>query len=383
MHITVELIDGRNAAVLWGPTSYDRSEADLQVTADAIAGAIVQDAVRLKLSPENRTKLALHTTNDGEADRLYRLALLHLDKETKDDYLTARSLLRQAVERDGKFALAYLALAFTYSSMAIDGYESPAEALLQNKLYANMALQLDSTIVEAHAQLGTELFWGQWKWREAEREFTIAASSPGAPVYEPYVYLLWATRRPDEALTMIRHALQENPVSLKWRLREADLLLARSRADEAERAYREVIRDNPEDQRAYLGMAQVKRKQKQFADAIGWLRRGYELAGETDPRVVDLLKHAQDERGFVEIVKREAQLELDYLRNVPSTQYVSPLDFARAYARLGDRNQTFRYVDLAFEEHSPGLAMLNVDSAWELVRDDMRFDNARKRVGLP
>jgi hypothetical protein len=62
---------------------------------------------------------------------------------------------------------------------------------------------------------------------------------------------------------------------------------------------------------------------------------------------------------------------------------VSPLDFARAHAQLGDRDLTFKYLDAAFVDRSPGLIFLNVDRAWDAVRGDPRFEAAVRRVGLP
>jgi serine/threonine-protein kinase len=383
IHVTAELIDVQTSDTLWGPASFDRNEEDLQLVEDEIANAIVRDGIRMKLDPIDRTALAHHVTQDKEADKLYRLALAHQDKETKSDYLIARDLLLKAVEKDPQFAYAQYALALTYGSMAIDGYEPPAEAIRQLKLHANKALLLDSAMQEVHAVLGGELFWSQHKWREAEQEFVSASAAPGAPVYEAYVYLLWATKRSDEALAMVRKAQEQDPVSLKWRLREGDLLLWMERLDKAEKAYSDVIRDSPEDQRAYFALARLKRVQKQFQAAIDFLAQGYHIARESNSSILDLVKKARGEEGLRKIENMEAQLELEFLQLSASTAYVSPLEFARAHARLGHRDQAFQYISEAFEEGSPGLTMLNLDPAWELVRSDPRFAEAVKRVGLP
>jgi tetratricopeptide (TPR) repeat protein len=234
-----------------------------------------------------------------------------------------------------------------------------------------------------HGQLGSELFWIQRKWQEAEQQFKIAVQAPGAPAYEPYVWLLWATKRGAEALALARKAQDEDPISLKWRLREADLLLWMGRTEEAEKAYRSVMRDSPEDHRAYLSLAQVKRAQKQFQAAINLLAQGYEVAGEKDPLTLQLLKTAQGEEGYLKIGKREAQLELEYLQTTARTEYVSPLEFARSHARLGHKDEAFRYIEEAFQEGSPGLVLLHIDPSWGLVRDDRRFAEAVKKAGLP
>ena len=65
------------------------------------------------------------------------------------------------------------------------------------------------------------------------------------------------------------------------------------------------------------------------------------------------------------------------------TKYVSPLDFARVYAQIGEKELAFKYLDAAFVDRSPGLVFLKVDRAWDGVRDDPRFAAAVKRVGLP
>jgi hypothetical protein len=71
------------------------------------------------------------------------------------------------------------------------------------------------------------------------------------------------------------------------------------------------------------------------------------------------------------------------LKEREKTRYVSPLDFARAYAQLADKELTFKHIEAAFVDRSPGLVFLKVDRAWDRVRDDPRFAAAIRQVGLP
>ena len=75
--------------------------------------------------------------------------------------------------------------------------------------------------------------------------------------------------------------------------------------------------------------------------------------------------------------------ELEALQSRAATAYVSPLDFARAHAQLGEAEQAFSYFDAAFADRAPGLVFLKVDRAWDAIRDDPRFAAAVRRVGLP
>jgi hypothetical protein len=77
------------------------------------------------------------------------------------------------------------------------------------------------------------------------------------------------------------------------------------------------------------------------------------------------------------------RLQLDELKERERTKYVSPLDFARAYAQLGNKEQAFKYLDAAFVDSSPGLVFLIVDRAWDPIRVDERFAAAIRQVGLP
>jgi hypothetical protein len=62
--------------------------------------------------------------------------------------------------------------------------------------------------------------------------------------------------------------------------------------------------------------------------------------------------------------------------------YVSPLDLARAHARLGEKERAFSYFDASFDERAAALVFLNVDRAWDDIRGDPRFGAAVRRVGL-
>ena len=70
-------------------------------------------------------------TEDPAAYDLYLRAIPLLEEGTESAYLEARELLQKALARDPNFALAYVALATTYSVMAVEGYEQPAKNLAE------------------------------------------------------------------------------------------------------------------------------------------------------------------------------------------------------------------------------------------------------------
>ena len=277
--ISAELVDVATGVQLWSG-AYDRSVADVLLAQDEITTAIVDQGIRLQLSRDERRQIVRHPTEDSVAYELYLRAEHHHIRETEEDYLSARSLLEQAIARDPKFAVAHMALAGNYAVMAVDGYARPTEAWPLVDRYAQQAIALDSALLEAHAWLAAEAFWFNWNWAVAEREWKTALRAPtgrGAPDFLlGYALERWALGRPDDALRLTRRARMLDPLSLVFRIREADLLFQTGQLKTAEDLYEKVIHDEPADARAYFGQAEVRRMQARFDDAIDFLRQGYE-----------------------------------------------------------------------------------------------------------
>ena len=74
---------------------------------------------------------------------------------------------------------------------------------------------------------------------------------------------------------------------------------------------------------------------------------------------------------------------LDALNEKAKQGYVSPAEFAVAYARLGDKDQAFAWLEKAYAERSPWLGFLKSDPDFDNLRSDPRFAELVKRIGLP
>jgi tetratricopeptide (TPR) repeat protein len=151
--------------------------------------------------------------------------------------------------------------------------------------------------------------------------------------------------------------------------------------DAAVPLYERSIRLDPTNLNAHFGLAEAKARLGRFDEAIEARRKAHQIAG--DDSLKDVLATAKGEAGYRAIERAWVLLQLEALKARQATSYTSPLDFARVHAQLGDKEQAFKYLDAAFIERSPGLVFLKVDRAWDLVRDDPRFLEAIRRVGLP
>ena len=385
LRITTELVEVATGVQLWGNT-YDRAAAQVVSVQDEIASAIVDEGIRLRVTGDQRRQLARHPTSDPEAYEAYLRADHALDKGTEEGVLQARELLGRATARDPQFALAHTLLAGTYVRLAIDGFERPADAWLSANVSNRRALALDSELPAAHAMTANIAFLFSWDWATAEREFELAMKAPSGllPTNELYAYPLerWALGHPDDALRIVRRLRQVDPLTAYLAMSEADYLFYSGQLDLAVGLYETVIREEPL-AAVLFGLAEALRAQGRFDEAIEVRRRGHQAAG--DDSLDEVLATARGADGYRQIERAWARLELQAVqeRAASATAYVSPLDFARAHAQLGETEKAFSYFEAAFVDRAPGLVFLKVDRAWDAIRGDPRFSAAIRRVGLP
>ena len=108
--VNVQLIDARNDRHIWAER-YDRTIADSIGLQGELATEIAS-ALKAKLAPEEKTRLAARPTNNAAAYELYlRAREFHLRPDfSLQNYLSAEQLYLRAIALDPNFALAHARL---------------------------------------------------------------------------------------------------------------------------------------------------------------------------------------------------------------------------------------------------------------------------------
>jgi tetratricopeptide (TPR) repeat protein len=382
LSISAELVDVVTGARLWGD-KYDRPFADLLRVQDQIASDI-SAGLRLRLTGPEKRVLNRHGTENTEAYELFLKARHSLYKDTEEGYLEAIRLFNEATQKDPKFADAYAWAWSACGHMGVDGYMQPADAFARGDERARKALALHPDPPLARFNLASRLFFYDWDWEGAEREFRELHADPAGPeAFDARVFalLLWSRGRTEEALAETEKSRRLDPGNLALTITTADYLKKAGNLEKAAALYRAVMQDEPRDPRALFGLAEVLRRQGDVTGAIATLRKAYELSGEDDG--VKALAAARTEKDYEDAQVAVARVRLVDLEALAKERYVSPLELARLDAEVGEREKAFANLEAAFVERSPGLVFLKVDSAWDRIRDDARFAALVKRVGIP
>jgi hypothetical protein len=70
------------------------------------------------------------------------------------------------------------------------------------------------------------------------------------------------------------------------------------------------------------------------------------------------------------------------LQSISSTQYVSPYGLAQIFAAMNDKEQTFKWLQIAYDDRAVWMSYLAVDPVFDSLRSDQRFQDLLRRVRL-
>ncbi|MEK6325181.1 MAG: protein kinase [Acidobacteriota bacterium] len=377
--ISVELVDVRNNKTLWGE-QYDRKLSDLLATQREMATEIAQ-RLQLKLSGEAEKGLNKRYTENNEAYQLYLKGRFHYAKRTKDDVQRGIEYFQQAIRLAPTFALAYVGIADSYNSIPFHAYLSPKEAIPQARAAAQRALEIDPTLAEAHAALATPLALSDWNWAEAEREFKRAIElNPNVAnihFYYGLIYLL-PRGRTDEAIRELERAVELEPFALIINANLAGAYMAARQNAQALEQARKTYDLEPNFIAGRVWLGQVYNATGMYDDAIALSEKSL----QSDPTHQPFLRNA----GYAYAKagrRREAEDVIRRFKDIARTQYVKSLWVATIHAALGERNKAFAELEKAFAERDWDLSRLKVDPFMDSLRDDPRFKDLVRRIGLP
>ncbi|HEV8484458.1 MAG TPA: protein kinase, partial [Blastocatellia bacterium] len=150
--IGTELVDVRDNRRLWSEQYSGKLSNILDVQGE-IARQI-SERLRLRLSGEEKKKLAKQYTENTDAYQLYMLGRQCFNKQTKEALEKSIGYYEQAIEKDPNYALAYAGLAYSYYFLGNRGFWTTKEYAQKLEWAALKALELDDTLAEGHVFLG-------------------------------------------------------------------------------------------------------------------------------------------------------------------------------------------------------------------------------------
>lgn len=377
VRITVQLIQARDQTDVW-TGSYDRELRDVLAVQDSVVRSIASE-IHIALTEEQEKRLAAPRQISPEAYEAYLKGRYYWNKRTGESMQKAEQYFEQAIDNDPTYAAAYSGLADCNSGLAWHGFKSPAEALPKAYAAARKALEINPESAEAHASLGLAMTHG-WDWTGAEAEFrrALQLDPQYANAHHWYGDYLSIRSRHGEALAEAKHALELDPLNLMvstWVGLRYYMARDYSRAIDQNRNSVEL---DPNFAAAHLLLGEDYRGAGLHSEAVNELKKAAILSGDSPlytAQVAVALAVAGRNRDALRIAHE--------LETISRKRYVSPYGLAQIYAASNKNEDTFKWLQAAYEDHAVWMGYLAVDPIFDRYRSDERFKDLLRRVGLP
>ncbi len=376
LRVIVHLMDGASGCYLWSD-GVDGEMGELfvlQQKAARLLAAQVQGEIGGDKRPARRPAENLAARN------LYLQGRYHLNQRTEESLRKAAEFFERAMLEDPQYALAHSGLADAYSLLSHYGVLAPAEVWTKTAAHAATGVMLDPNSVEAQTSLAHVKASQDWDWAGAEHQFrhAIALDPAYATAHHWYAMnCLSPSGRLQEALDEVRIAQSLDPVSA---IIARDLALIHCYRREYELALEQcdhTIELNPHFSAAFWTLALIQQQRHDFEEAAAACQRAIHLS-PASPRMYGALGYLYALTGK----RKLCQEVLDKLREFSAARYVSPMEFASLHFALGQNDTGFEWLAKACQDRCIELLSVNVDPRFDQPRQDRRFADVVRQLGL-
>lgn len=375
--VSTELVDVRDNKQLWGD-QYERKIADLLAMQRDIAREITSN-LRPRLSGAEQNRAAKNYTENPEAYQLYLQGRFYWNKRTEESYQRAVDYFRQAIDKDPHYALAFTGLADTYSFLSSQGIRPPHDVFPLAKDAAIKAIEIDNSLSEAHTSLAYVKLYYDWDWAGAEQEYkrAIELNPNYATPHHGYAYLLISSGRTEAAFAEIKKAEEIDPLSLVINTDHGEFYYFARRPDEAIQQLQKALEMDSSFVRAHFLLGRALVQKSRCDQAIAEFQKARTLV----PEGVEMLGGLA--QGYASCGRKaEAEKTMAQLLELSKQHYLSPHWLAAEQAALGNKDEAFKWLDQALDRRFGPLIYLKVNPIWDPLRQDPRFAEYVRRVGL-
>ncbi len=380
--IQTELVDAMNGSQLWG-AQYNRKLADVLAVQEDISQDISRN-LRLRLTGAEKQRLTKRYTENPEAYQLYLKGRFYENKASLEGLKKGVEYLQQAIEKDPGNALAYAELADCYTDLGTYAYLPGKEVFPKAKAAALKALEIDDSLAEAHAALGYAKFGYDLDWSGAEVEFkrAIELNPNSVNIHYAYSQFLIASGRNDEGLAEDRQALSLDPLSPKTMGIMGYHYLSAGKYDDSITQFKKALELDPSLPWLHSMLSWTYTRQGAYAQAIA---ENESMGTQVYPatRENQLLSASLGWEYALAGRRSDAGKVLRQLKALEAHDDADYYNLAIVYLALGDKDQSFKALERAFEQHTGSMAFLKSDPFWKDVRSEPRYQDLLRRIGLP
>jgi adenylate cyclase len=365
IRVTAQLINVTDGLHLWSET-YDRKMGDIFKLQDEIAAAVVA-ALKATMSAPKRANAK--NTNIESYNKVLLARYLNF-RGTKQDSERALAAVDEAIKIDPDNASAWVTLGGTYYVRAIFNWMPGPEAYIASRKAIEHALAIDPDSATAHRMLAlvedTLNHNPDGYRREIKRAVELDPS-----LANPLDAGIQSFRAGNvrEAAQLIKRAAALDPLDA-WTLTWLGIALySDNDLPGAERAARQILDINPDYAGAHCQLGEILLAQHNPAEALTVMSKETDEAARLTCMPVALwtLGRQREANALLEEAKAKYR---------DSSAYA----LAYCYTAMGDKDEAFKWLNVAYENHDISVQYVNIDPDFRALRSDPRFNTLVGKV---
>jgi serine/threonine protein kinase/tetratricopeptide (TPR) repeat protein len=375
LRVQAELEDVASETQLWGER-FQGNLADILAFEEQITSQIT---AKLRPRLKSGEKPPKHT-GDPQAYRFYLQGLHQWHQRTGDSLAKALHYFERAIQADPEYALPYQGLAETLIVLTFFNAGVPKAHLEKAAAAAARAVAIDPDFAPGRAALAMTHGWLHRNWAEANAEMEKAVQSDpnDALVHDRQALVLLAQGRVDEAIAAQLRALEIDPLSLSLQHHAAWCFMLARRYERAAAQSRQLLELDDRYPFALLWLAVSMERLGQYEAAeAAFAQMGSDFGG--NPVFRAFTGHLLAITGRTE----KALAILEEGARLWEQKYFEPFALALLCVALEKTEAALDWLERAEDVRSSWLTVhAALDSRLDSLRGHPRFRTLMARMGL-
>jgi len=245
---------------------------------------------------------------------------------------------------------------------------------------AQKALELDETLSDAHSALGLVKLMYEWDWPASEKAFQRAfeLDSSNAEAHLRYSNYLAAMGKMDEAMGEARLAQQLDPLAPINGQTIGRYYALQGQYDRAIEEYKKTLELDPNFRWSVLFLSFAHEAKGEYDQWLAYQKRAWVIF-RNRPDIGEEMERAYRAGGYPAAMSRLNAMYADDAKQ----GRITSATLAVNYVKLGDKEKALFWLEKAYESHTRDLIYLNVMPEYDPIREDPRFQEIVRKIGLP
>jgi serine/threonine protein kinase len=380
IEVSAELVEVRDNTEIWSQ-HYSGQSTEIISLQQQIASDIAEK-LRPKISSSEKQQVTNQGTQNPDAYELYLKGRYYWNKQTLSDITAAIPYFNQAIAKDPGYALAYSGLADAYTDLPSFG-GVPGENYPKSNAAARKALELDATLAHPHAVLGSNEIEYEWDFAGGEAEYkkSFELDPNDASARQWYAFDIGMIGgRKEDAFSESNRARQLDPLSPTIGFESGLIHIMARQYDDAVAICKKVASENPTFAPARYCLGKAYWGKRMFPQTIEEFKTSGQLSGDrNESEFASALDKGFRSSGWKAALTEGIAIGQSQRKN----GYFPAYTIGQLYADLGDKDQAFHWLNIAYQERDFFLFGLMTDFLLDPLHSDPRFGELVRKVGLP